>query len=89
MVTMIIGWPRARTMDLIELRPGEVRVEHPEKNWRRRTGRSPGRTARRDVLHQLGHQRDQEQLRHTHPHDHLADLQGVVVLDLRQIQRHR
>ena len=26
-------------------------------------------------------------MRQTHPHDHLADLQGVVILNLRQIQR--
>src|SRR5690606_25101053 len=40
-----------------------------------------------DVAHQHRDQWDQQQLGHPHPHDHLADLQGVVTLDLRQVQR--
>ena len=41
--------------------------------------------ARIDELHQDRHHRDDQQLRKAHPHDHLANLQGVVILYLRQI----
>ena len=80
---------RANDLDRVELIAAEVGIE--------RTGGKAGyakegeprcaEQLRRDDLHQLGHQRNQEQLRNAHPHDHLADLQRVVVLNLRQVQR--
>ena len=39
--------------------------------------------ARIDALHQERHEREQEELRQAAPHHHLADLLGVVALDLR------
>ena len=43
--------------------------------------------ARIDALHQERHERQQEELRDAAPHHHLADLLGVVALDLREIGR--
>ena len=80
---------RADDLDVLELFAGEVQVEHAGEETRRaEQGEAQGaQPFRRNDLHQLGHQRNQEQLRHTHPHDHFADLHGVVALDLRQVQR--
>ncbi len=38
-------------------------------------------------LHQPRHQRDQQELRHAGPGQHLADLLGIVALHLREIER--
>ena len=80
---------RPDNLNLIELRPGKIRVEHSRRKTRQTKQSKPQRAQpfRRNDLHQLRHQRNQKQLRHAHPHDHFADLQGVVVLDLRQVQR--
>ncbi|MNP14386.1 hypothetical protein D3C76_1067080 [compost metagenome] len=72
---------------MTELWAGEVRAEHSGEE----AGRGEQAEAdcaevfRRHYLHQAWHQRDEQELRYPHPHDHLADLHGVVALDLRQV----
>ena len=79
----------ADDLDMVELRPGKVRVEHPraETGGAEQAEPQGAQQLGRHHFHQLWYQRDQKQLRHPHPHDHLADLQGVVALHLSQVQR--
>src|SRR5690606_31222879 len=79
----------AQDLDGDELIPGKVRVQRAAEEA---AGTEQYEACRadetwRDVPHQDWHQRDQQQLRQAQPHDDLTDLQGVVALDLGQIDR--
>ena len=78
------GAQELRQHELVHRRVGR-HVDVDEAADREQHQAERDQQARIDAAHQERHERQQEELRHAAPHHHLADLLGVVALDLRQI----
>ncbi len=80
------GAQELRQHQLVHRRVGR-HVDIDEAAHREQDQAARHQQARIDALHQERHERQQEELRDAAPHHHLADLLGVVALDLREIGR--
>ena len=85
-----MAWPMARTMfgnpELVAGIVGRHRRVHEAAIGEDQQA-GEGDIAGVEALHQLRHQRNQEQLRQAGPGQHLADLLGIVALRLAEIGR--